>query len=80
MQNFSERDCEGLLDAMYHCGWHRIQDTVKKIESNIPPLPDNVQTRFHGFNIVGDFSDEYVRIFMIQGHANALENSRKLIG
>lgn len=55
--SFSERDCEGLLDAMRHCGWYRIQDTVGKIESNIPPLPDNVQTRFYGFNIVGDFGD-----------------------
>lgn len=59
LQKFSEKDCEGLMDAMYHCGWHRIQDTVDKIESNIPPLPDNVQTRFHGFNIVGDFGDGY---------------------
>uniref|UniRef100_A0A8W8NP91 Uncharacterized protein n=1 Tax=Magallana gigas TaxID=29159 RepID=A0A8W8NP91_MAGGI len=57
---FSERDCEGLLDARRHCGWYRIPETVGKIESNIPPLPDNVQTRFYGFNIVGDFGDGYI--------------------
>lgn len=47
----------GIVGYKRHCGWYRIPDTVGKIESNIPTLPDNVQTRCYGYNIVGDFGD-----------------------
>lgn len=48
------------MDAMQHCGWNSITRAAEEVGAKIPALPNNVQTKFHGYKCLGDFGDGYV--------------------
>lgn len=60
--DFSEKDCEDLMDAMQHCGWNSITRAAEEVGAKIPALPNNVQTKFHGYKCLGDFGDGYISL------------------
>lgn len=45
---------------MQHCGWNSITRAAEEVGAKIPALPNNVQTKFHGYKCLGDFGDGYV--------------------